>query len=459
MKKKKHRSDEELLSPAELTMLHAELQNSREDRSKLPPHDTSDRANAIRFAKRNPLFIASMTVIALLVVATLVFGGIMLAKYLASRPNTSDYTVYLGKDSYEVPYEEAVRDGTIYVDMKKIAEFAGMIVSGSETRMKFTASDEHYLRFENESEYAVINGCRVEMPIPAVVKKDVCLVPFSFLQKAVSQGLRLKLDTDHNVIKVTQQVYQDTKEPAALLFVTDGFTVLQSLHTSKQEEIPASAYPIDISPYLAYINPKDADEYLVLVNKQNPLGMTYAPTDLLALMGDEIDLPAKNNSLKLRHDAAYALKAMMLAMEAENPTLVEELLVTSAYRDYAYQQKLYDGYVNDYLNAGMSEEEARAEASRTSARAGESEHQTGLCFDFITLSMAGILDERFENTLAFDWLKTHAHLYGFVLRYPKDKVAVTEYDYEPWHYRFVGRDTAIEIYNAGLCLEEYLELN
>ena len=459
MKKKKNCSSEELLSREELTMLHAELRNAGEDRSKLPPHDTSDRANAVRFAKKNPLFIASACVILLILIAALIFGGIMLAKTLSARPCTDDFTIYLGKEAYEMPYNEAMRDGTLYVDAKPIAKFAGMITSGSEQKVKFTASDEHYLRFENDSEFAVINGNKVEMPVKAIVNKDVCLVPFSVLQKVVSQGLRLNLDTVTNTIKITRQLYKDTKEPAALLFAADGFTVIQAIKPVEKEEIGAAAYPIDIAPYLSYIEPSNASEYLILANKQNALSSSYEPADLVGLRTDEIDVPAKNASLQLRRNAAYALKAMMLAMEAENPALVEELFVTSAYRDYAYQQKLYDKYVGEYLAAGMTEAEAMAEASKTSARAGESEHQTGLCFDFITESMAGILDERFENTHAFTWLKEHAHLYGFILRYPSDKVAITGYDYEPWHYRFVGRETAVKIHNAGLCFEEYLELN
>lgn len=459
MKKKQKRSQRELLSAEELSMLNAEIKNSGEDRSKLPPHDTSDRANAIRFAKKNPIFIASAIVIILLLIAALIFGGIMFAQHLATRPNTSAFTVYLGTESYEVPYDEAMREDTLYLDMKKVAVYAGMITSGTEQKVKFTAAPDQYLRFENESEFAVVSGSKVEMPVTAIVNKDVCLVPFSFLQKVVSQGLTLKLDTKNNVIKVTRQLYKDTKEPASFLFVTDGLTVVQTLQHVQKIEISNDDYPIDITPYLAYIDPDRAEEYLILANKQNALPSSYEPTDLIGLMSPEIGVTAKNETLKLRRDAAYALKAMILAMEKENPAIVEELLVTSAYRDYAYQQKLYDKYVNDYLNQGMSEAQAMAEASKTSARAGESEHQTGLCFDFITESMSGILDERFENTLAFDWLKTHAHLYGFILRYPSDKVAITGYDYEPWHYRFVGREAAVEIYHARLCFEEYLELN
>ena len=69
------------------------------------------------------------------------------------------------------------------------------------------------------------------------------------------------------------------------------------------------------------------------------------------------------------------------------------------------------------------------------------------------------LDESFENTAAFRWLSENAHKFGFILRYMENKVDVTGYKYEPWHYRFVGRTAAAEIYNSGLCLEEYLTLN
>ena len=68
------------------------------------------------------------------------------------------------------------------------------------------------------------------------------------------------------------------------------------------------------------------------------------------------------------------------------------------------------------------------------------------------------LDLSFEDTAAFEWLHDNAYKFGFILRYPKDKVSTTGYAYEPWHYRFVGREAATDIHFAGLCLEEYLEL-
>jgi D-alanyl-D-alanine carboxypeptidase len=110
------------------------------------------------------------------------------------------------------------------------------------------------------------------------------------------------------------------------------------------------------------------------------------------------------------------------------------------------------------MDDGMTREQAEEEALRYSARPGTSEHQTGLCLDFMTTQMSD-LDESFEDTSAFRWLSSNAHKYGFILRYPSNKVDTTGYKYEPWHYRFVGRSAATEIYESGLCLEEYLELN
>ena len=296
------------------------------------------------------------------------------------------------------------------------------------------------------------------MPAVATVNEAECLVPFTFVQKVVSQGLKIRLDTNTNTIKITRQLYEDTKEPADILFSSDGFAVIQAITPLKKEEISLEDYSIDIEPYLSYIVPEDDEKYLVLANKENALGADYVPTDLIVLQS--LGITSKDANQQLCESAAYALKAMIEAMVADGVDITSDLLfVTSSYRSYEYQETLYNRYVSENISAGMTEDEAKLEASKTSARPGESEHQTGLCFDFITKSMGGNLDATFEYTPAFDWLKDNAHLFGFILRYPADKVAVTGYDYEPWHYRFVGRDAAVEIHDAGICFEEYLELN
>ena len=455
MKKKKISSGNPL-SPEELKMLSSEISRNETDRSQLPPHDNSDRAKAKRFMKKNLFFTVSAVIVVIAILVCSVFGVVALVKKIAARPNTSDYKIYLGnkKQPYTVSYKDAVLDGVLYLDVRKFAAYAGLVVSGSETKIKFTASDYEYLRFEDKSEYAVISGNKVEISPPAIVNAKECLVPYAFLEKALSSGLRLRLDTENNTIRITRQVYEGTTIPAALIFSAGSFTVISSIQKQEAEEISADQYNIDISQWLQYIVPDNPSAYLVLANKQTPLGRDYAPEDLVTLK--TLGVTSKDAEQKLCRDAAYALQAMFTAMTAADPAITNGLYVTSSYRTYAYQEALYNLYVKRNMDAGMTREEAEADASRTSARPGESEHQTGLCFDFLT--NGGSLDRTFENTRAFAWLRDNAHLYGFILRYPEDKVGITEYDYEPWHYRFVGRDAAVAIYTSGRCLEEYLEL-
>ncbi len=231
------------------------------------------------------------------------------------------------------------------------------------------------------------------------------------------------------------------------------------------------SYKTDVSASEAYFATGFDPAYLLLANKSHPLGSGHVPPNLTTLTcptngGKTVELDAR---------AAEALYAMLLEMEADGMT---DIKVTSGYRGYAYQSQLFTSYVskemntissdarayfgNDYIQAnyvsqglrGLSREDAEAVAASYSARAGYSEHQTGLCIDFVT-SDAG-LTLAFENTNAFRWLSQNCYRFGFILRYPADKVAVTGYTYEPWHYRFVGREAATEIMLRGLTLEELL---
>ena len=94
-------------------------------------------------------------------------------------------------------------------------------------------------------------------------------------------------------------------------------------------------------------------------------------------------------------------------------------------------------------------------ADMASARAGHSEHQTGLAVDIADLSLDY---DNFESTKEFNWIKKNAHKYGFILRYPKAKFHITGFKYEPWHYRYVGVNIATYIYQNNLTLEEYKKI-
>ncbi len=214
-------------------------------------------------------------------------------------------------------------------------------------------------------------------------------------------------------------------------------------------------YKTDIAPALPAIATGMSPAYLLLVNKSNALGESYAPSSLVALTCKTN--PNNARTERLEATAATALYAMLAEMAADNVT---DIFVTSSYRPYERQVSLYNGYIDKEMSKGLSREEAVAVVATYSAAPGQSEHQSGLCIDLGTNweyeNVSDVLTEAFENTQAFAWLQKNCHRFGFILSYPKDKVALTGYSYEPWHYRFVGREAATEIMLRGLCLEEFL---
>lgn len=188
-------------------------------------------------------------------------------------------------------------------------------------------------------------------------------------------------------------------------------------------------------PFYHYIeNIADQSALNVLCNKYYQLSSDFSPSDL-------VDVPAAyhvsdGKAYMLRQDALDAFKAMADAAAKD----AISLRIISAYRSNAFQENLY----NKYVAAN-----GKDAADRFSARPGHSEHETGLAIDINDVSQA------FENTDAFKWLTENAHLYGYILRYPKGKEALTGYMYEPWHYRYLGIDLATKVKTSGLTYDEY----
>lgn len=215
--------------------------------------------------------------------------------------------------------------------------------------------------------------------------------------------------------------------------------------------LPDHAYQIDIEPYEKALASKGKD-YLYLVNKSNPCGETYAPAEL-ATLPVELTLYAKE--VQLEATAALAAEALVLELHARG---YEDIVVTSGYRSYEYQQILFNTYLGNEQkkHPDWTTRRCREEVLTYSANPGESEHQTGLCLDLISQNRV-VLDESFAQNPAYGWLVENAHHFGFILRYPQGKEGITGYAYEPWHYRFVGVEAATEIYRGELTLEEYLD--
>ncbi|GAA2180276.1 hypothetical protein GCM10009847_17540 [Leucobacter tardus] len=185
-----------------------------------------------------------------------------------------------------------------------------------------------------------------------------------------------------------------------------------------------------------------ADSITVVVNKQRPLTpIDWAPGDLVMPEG----IP-NTNGQPMRAEAAAALQTMY----AEASAAGLPFTITSAYRPYDMQVGLFDDYAaRDGVEA----------AETYSARAGHSEHQTGLAADLDDGSGCAFM-ACFGETATGQWLRDHAHEYGFILRYHDGAESIVGYIYEPWHFRYVGTDVAQGMHDAGeQNLETYLGLD
>lgn len=151
---------------------------------------------------------------------------------------------------------------------------------------------------------------------------------------------------------------------------------------------------------------------------------------------------------KLDKDMWPYLKAMMDDARADGI----DIGIISAWRSYNTQKILFDDKVKRLMSSGYSKEAAEKEAATCIALPGTSEHHTGLAVDF------NVTSQSFENTKTFKWLKENAENYGFIMRYPSDKMDITGgIIYEPWHWRFVGINIAKEMNSLGMCYEEYCQ--
>ena len=219
-------------------------------------------------------------------------------------------------------------------------------------------------------------------------------------------------------------------------------TALPSAPSPREEEPSRpAAVPESRSPE-GPVFPEAEDWQLLLVNPWNEMPEDY-----------EVTLKALPDGQKVDERAYDDLNAMLEA--CRDAGLRPK--ICSSYRTQAKQTYLYNNKITRLRNAGYSKAAALEEAGRWVARPGTSEHQLGLALDIVSSSYQALTKKQ-EKTAEQKWLMEHCWEYGFILRYPSDKSEITGIGYEPWHYRYVGRDAALDIRDSGLCMEEYLLL-
>ncbi|WP_430533929.1 M15 family metallopeptidase [Listeria rocourtiae] len=257
----------------------------------------------------------------------------------------------------------------------------------------------------------------------------------------------------------TDYVTGDINHPSAETATTDQKANTEQPEskdsTEKNDKAEGTSYQDDpLYPYIAQQNKlveKDGVQFitnpeniLVLANKEYSLESSYSPPDLVRpnvtfSFGD-----AQVEKAQMRKEAGSQLEAMFSAAKNDGLTLY----AVSGYRSYKRQQEVFSAEV-----AAKGE----AKAKEAVAVPGTSEHQTGLAMDISSRNQGFNLTEAFGETPEGQWLQKNAHKYGFILRYMKGKEAVTQYQYESWHYRYVGKDAATIIYENDWTLEEFFE--
>lgn len=179
---------------------------------------------------------------------------------------------------------------------------------------------------------------------------------------------------------------------------------------------------------------KNLNKETILVNKYNYLQQDYIPNNL-----ENISTEYARSGMSLVNYAKDAFEDLAKAAKKEGMSII----AMSSYRSYKYQYNLYNKY---------KAQDGEEVADTYSARPGYSEHQTGLAVDVYNGKESFT---NFENTKEFDWMQKNAYKYGFILRFPKSKAKETGYDYESWHYRYVGISIAKYIHENDISFEEY----
>jgi D-alanyl-D-alanine carboxypeptidase len=183
------------------------------------------------------------------------------------------------------------------------------------------------------------------------------------------------------------------------------------------------------------------DWNLLLINKQHPIPDDY-----------KFDLGMITGSLECDKRVIPDLLSMLKQAKTDGISLV----ICSPYRSMNHQENLFTRKIDNYMKEGLSYMDSYKLSSQAVTIPGSSEHQVGLAVDIYSNSYKK-LDASFGDTQAGQWLAQHCSEYGFILRYPKGKEDITGIEYEPWHFRYVGKGAAKVIMDKGITLEEFIE--
>ncbi len=215
----------------------------------------------------------------------------------------------------------------------------------------------------------------------------------------------------------------------------------QSLNDSSSDNNEAQAEPNTFNKRQYSLT--DPSSKWVIVNKRRSVPESFVPE--LTVPNVRLRLAHTEQQMKVSSQAVTAIEEMFQAAQADGINLV----FGSGYRSGTLQRQFYESYRS---------KDGQVAADTYSARPGHSEHQTGLAVDLTSPGGACHLQTCWQDTVEGKWTAANAYKFGFILRYPEGKDAITGYQYEPWHFRYVGKELSVEIQKTGQTLEEFFNL-
>ena len=427
------------------------------------------------------MFLGILAVMALI-------AGVLFAVFFHSTPDETDtggkisYT-FGGEEYRKIDLDQAIievhGEDRIYICFNDVARYLGMAETGSAQEMKFilrvtdAVSDtaagtgtEETIVFTTDTTLVTVNGQPLALKHPNILRGEEIWVESGFFADQML-NLTFQYDEKTSVVSIALVRDEEKSEENKTVYLPVSFKLKPEKPIENIEEDPLVGdvtygsgedgsgaidlnFKNDLSEYEEYMNPTGdlRDAFLALVNTKNTITAADVPTDLM----DCKHTSTARKTQQLREYACKALDALFMEMKSNQ---FYNMAVYSGFRDYNYQAVLFENYTNNEMasNPALSREQAEAIVLTYSTRPGTSEHQTGLAVDMDTM---GTFSTDFAYTAEYAWLQENAWKFGFILRFPADKTDITTIQFEPWHYRYVGRYHAQKIHASGLCLEEYV---
>lgn len=370
-----------------------------------------------------------------------------LVKYeVAARRN---FTYKVGDASAQsVSYDSMMRGRHLYVNLTPIIEMCEMAVTGDTAELRYISRDaKEHVKFIVGSTQVFINGVEERLSAAPYLDGEDLYIPFDFFSSYVS-GVSLLYDQEKQAVTVERVAVEDgSSEMQSLRFAIRSDAPLVGLDEFNEfGQTSPVEFVADLSLYEDFMNPKNRDDYLLLVNAANPLPQSYVPQTV-----EIVDIRYDGRPLQyLDFTAERAAHAMIMELVSNG---YPDVNIRLGYRSYSKQRLYYDNTVKDYMKT-MSEEQAKVAASSVAQAAGANPQQTG--YSIILNNQEEDYSNAFSRDPAYGWLLENCWKFGYIIRYPADKTAETGMAFQPYFFTYVGRYHAMRIMEQGLSMEEYI---